>query len=89
MNTLPDGIEDHTAQELINVYASHSDIHIVNEYGVQIDNVEVYDVYGKLLYSGHVTSSNEVISMNVAVGTYVVRLITDKGNATYKLYLTK
>lgn len=86
---IPDGIEDHTAQELINVYASHSDIHIVNEYGVQIDNVEVYDVYGKLLYSGHVTSSNEVISMNVAVGTYVVRLITDKGNATYKLYLTK
>ena len=86
---LPDGIEDHTAQELINVYASHSDIHIVNEYGVQIDNVEVYDVYGKLLYSGHVTSSNEVISMNVAVGTYMVRLTTDKGNATYKLYLTK
>ena len=86
---IPDGIEDYTAQELINVYASHSDIHIVNEYGVQIDNVEVYDVYGKLLYSGHVTSSNEVISMNVAVGTYMVRLTTDKGNATYKLYLTK
>lgn len=86
---IPDGIEDYTAQELINVYASHSDIHIVNEYGVQIDNVEVYDVYGKQLYSGHVTSSNEVISMNVAVGTYMVRLITDKGNATYKLYLTK
>ena len=83
---IPDGIEDYTAQELINVYASHSDIHIVNEYGVQIDNVEVYDVYGKLLYSGHVTSSNEVISMNVAVGTYMVRLTTDKGNATYKLY---
>ena len=86
---IPDGVEDYTAQELINVYASHSNIFIVNEYGVQIDNVQVYDVYGKLLYSGNVTSSTEVISMNVATGTYMVRLTTDKGDAIYKLYLTK
>ena len=84
-----DGIEEYTAQELVKVYASHSDIHIVNEYGVRIDNVAVYDVYGKLLYNGNVTGSNEVISMNVAAGTYMVRIATDKGNATYKLYLTK
>ena len=86
---IPDGIEDYNVQELVKVYASHSNIFIVNEYGVQIDNVQVYDVYGKLLYSGNVTSSNEVISLNVATGTYMVRLTTDKGNATYKLYLTK
>lgn len=86
---IPDGIEDYNVQELVKVYASYSNIFIVNEYGVQIDNVEVYDVYGKLLYSGNVTSSTEVISMNVATGTYMVRLTTDKGNASYKLYLTK
>lgn len=83
------GIDDYTAQDLVKVYASHNNIYIVNENGVRIDNVQVYDIYGKLLYSGSVNNSPEVISMNVATGTYMVKLSTDRGPANYKLYLTR
>lgn len=83
------GIDDYTAQDLVKVYASHNNIYIVNENGVRIDNVQVYDIYGKLLYSDGVNNSPEVISMNVATGTYMVKLSTDRGPANYKLYLTR
>ena len=36
-----------------------------------------------------VNNSPEVISMNVATGTYMVKLSTDRGTANYKLYLTR
>ena len=83
------GVEDRDLNELVNVYASHNNIYIVNEYGVQIDNVQVYDMFGQLIYSGNVTSSKEVISMNVAIGTYMVRIATPEGSASYKVYLTR
>lgn len=83
------GVADRDLAELVKVYASHNNIYIVNEYGVQIDNVQVYDMFGQLIYNGNVTSSKEVISMNVAVGTYMVRIATPEGNASYKVYLTR
>lgn len=84
----PDGIEDHF-QSMISVYSETNNVYIVNENGIRIDNVQIYDVYGKLLYSGNMTSSREVISMNVATGTYLVRLATEYGTCNYKLHLTK
>ncbi|MCR4964689.1 MAG: fibronectin type III domain-containing protein [Bacteroidales bacterium] len=83
-----DGIEDHV-QSMINVYSESNNVYIVNENGINIENVQIYDVYGKLLYSGHVNSTREVISMNVANGTYLVRLATEYGNCNYKLHLTR
>lgn len=84
-----DGIEDYNVKEMVNVYASHSNVYIVNEGNLQIDNVQIFDVYGKMVYNGNVSSNNEVISLNVATGAYMVRLTTDKGMATYKVVLTK
>lgn len=81
------GIEDHNAD--VNVYASHNNVYIVNNNGVQINNVQIFDIYGKLVYSGNVNSTTEVISMNVANGNYVVRLSTEQGMSNYKVYLTK
>ena len=74
---------------MISVYSETNNVYIVNENGIRIDNVQIYDVYGKLLYSGNMTSSREVISMNVATGTYLVRLATEYGTCNYKLHLTK
>ncbi len=86
--TFNDGIEDHV-QEMINVCSVVNNVYIINENGIRIDNVQIYDVYGKLIYAGTANSSSEVISMNVATGTYIVHLNTEYGVATYKLHLTK
>lgn len=86
---IENGIEDFDVKDLVKVYASNSNVYIVNNAEVQINNVQIFDVYGKLLYSGNVSNNTEVISMNVATGTYVVRLTTEQGTANYKVYLSK
>ncbi len=88
---IPDntGIEDYNVNDLVKVYASVNNVYIVNQSGLQIDQVQIFDIYGKLIYNGHVSSSTEVISMNVATGNYLVRLSTEKGMATYKVYITR
>lgn len=86
--SIPDGIEEHIAN-LIKVYASHNNVYIVNNEGVQIENVQIYDIYGKVVYSGNVTTQNEVISLNVATGAYMVQLTTNKGTANYKVFINR
>ncbi len=82
------GIENRVS-DLARVYASQNNVYITNDNGVRIDNVAIYDVYGKLIYTGKVNSNTEVISLNVATGTYMVRLSTENGMANYKVFITK
>ena len=82
------GIADYVKSH-VNVYAEHNRVHIVNDYNVDIDNVSIYDMYGKLIYSGNAINNPEVIELNVAVGTYVVRLNTQQGPAVYKVHINR
>lgn len=82
------GVADYV-KEHVNVYAEHNRVHIVNDYAVEINNVTIYDMYGKMIYSGAVISNPEVIELNVAVGTYVVRLNTANGPAVYKVHINR
>ena len=82
------GIED-LVKNNIKVYAEHQNVHILNNEGMNIDNVRIFDAYGKLIYSGAVNTTHEVISLNVAAGAYVVNVTTDKGVANYKVTILK
>ncbi len=82
------GIED-LVKNNIKVYGEHQNVHILNNEGMNIDNVRIFDAYGKLIYSGSVNTTHEVISLNVAAGTYMVNVTTDKGVANYKVVLMK
>ncbi len=73
----------------IKVYSFQNNIYIVNEDGIAISNVDIYDIYGKQVYTGKVLSSPEVISLNVAEGNYVVRLATENGVGVYKVAIVK
>lgn len=84
----PTGVQEFT-QDQVRVYASLNNVYIANENNVRINKVQIYDVYGKLIYTGNVNSNPEIISMNVATGSYVVRLNTEYGNFNYKVFLTK
>jgi len=79
-----DYVKDH-----VKVYAEHNRVHIVNDFAVEIENVAIYDMYGKLIYSGNAINNPEVIELNVAVGTYVVRLTTAQGPAVYKVHINR
>ena len=79
-----DYVKDH-----VKVYAEHNRVHIVNDFAVEIENVAIYDMYGKLIYSGNAINNPEVIELNVAIGTYVVRLNTVQGPAVYKVHINR
>jgi len=82
------GIED-LVKNNIKVYAEHQNVHIINNEGMNIDNVRIFDAYGKLIYSGSVNTTHEVINLNVATGTYIVNVATEQGVANYKVTIMK
>ena len=82
------GIED-LVKNNIKVYAEHQNVHILNNAGMNIENVRIFDAYGKLIYSGAVTTAHEVISLSVAAGAYIVNVTTDEGVANYKVTILK
>ena len=82
------GIED-LVKNSIKVYAAHQNVHILNNDGLNIDNVRIFDAYGKLIYNGTVNTTHEVIGLAVAAGTYIVNVTTDKGVANYKVVIMK
>ena len=82
------GIEG-TEMANVKVYSYLNNVYIVNEDGIAISNVDIYDIYGKQIYTGKVLSSTEVISLNVANGNYVVRLATENGVGVYKVAIVR
>lgn len=83
-----DGIAN-TELSSIKVYSYLNNVYIVNEEGIAISNVDIYDIYGKQVYTGKVLSSPEVISLSVANGNYVVRLATENGVGVYKVAIVR
>ncbi|MDL2308783.1 fibronectin type III domain-containing protein [Bacteroidales bacterium OttesenSCG-928-B11] len=71
----------------INVYSNLNNVYIVNEAGVEIKNVDIYNVYGKLIYTGNALNNPEVINLNVATGTYMVRVVADGKIGTFKVFI--
>ncbi|MBO2525409.1 MAG: hypothetical protein CW341_06910 [Bacteroidetes bacterium] len=73
----------------IKVYSYQNNVYVVNEEGIAISNIDIYDIYGKQVYTGKVLSSPEVISLSVANGNYVVRLATENGVGVYKVAIVR
>jgi hypothetical protein len=85
---IPDGIANADLSS-VKVYSYLNNVYIVNENGIAINNVDIYDIYGKQIYTGKVVSSPEVISLNVANGNYIVRLATNNGVGVYKVAIVR
>ena len=73
----------------IKVYSYLNNVYVVNEDGIAISSIDIYDIYGKQVYTGKVINSPEVISLNVANGNYVVRLATENGVGVYKVAIVR
>jgi len=82
------GVED-LVKDQVKVYGEHQNVHILNNEGVNIENVRIFDAYGKLIYTGTVNIAHEVINLNVAAGAYIVNVASENGVANYKVVLMK
>ena len=73
----------------VKVYSNLNNVYIVNNNKVAIKQVEIFDMFGRVVYVGTADNNPEVISLMVSNGTYVVRLATKEGVATYKVNITR
>ncbi|MCL2436224.1 MAG: T9SS type A sorting domain-containing protein, partial [Lentimicrobiaceae bacterium] len=84
---LKNSIDNHELSN-IKVYSHLNNIHIVNEENI-LSSVQVFDMLGSVIYSNKINSST-VFSLNVATGSYLVRLISEDGNVSVtKVYITR
>ena len=86
-NFMTVGIDDHTLDNSVTVYPNPTSGLIQIENGEwRMENVEVYDVYGKLLSTVEVFSNNATLDLSgYAKGTYFVRVTTEKGVVTKRV----
>lgn len=86
--SLPDAVDEYDLSNL-QVYSYYSDLFIVNNGAFALENAEIFDSYGKLVYSTTLNTNSEVITLDVATGIYFVKVYTTQGAAAYKVHITK
>lgn len=73
----------------IKVYSNLNNVYIVNENGIAIENVTIYNIYGAQVYNGKANGNPTIISLDVANGNYIVKLATENGAGVYKLSIVR
>ncbi|HOH21914.1 MAG TPA: fibronectin type III domain-containing protein [Bacteroidales bacterium] len=86
--SLPDAVDEYDLSNL-QVYSYYSDLFIVNNGAFALESAEIFDSYGKLVYSTTLNTNSEVITLDVATGIYFVKVYTTQGAAAYKVHITK
>ncbi len=85
--TLPDGINNYTLDNTVTVFPNPTNgIILIKNEEWRMENVEVYDAYGKLLNVVIVNDHTATLDLNgYAKGTYFVRVMTEKGVVTKRV----
>jgi hypothetical protein len=68
------GINDPDAT--INIFSHNNIVTILNEQLVPIKQVEIMDMYGRIIWTGTAPEARTEIALNVAKGMYGVRVVT-------------
>jgi hypothetical protein len=71
-----DGITEHD-NAIITIFSHNNVVTILNETLVPVQQVEILDMYGRAVWVGNAPAAKTEITLNVAVGIYAVRIITN------------
>jgi hypothetical protein len=64
-------------EAIVAVYSYDKTVVIVNTDLVPVKQVDIMDMYGRLVWTGNAVGDETTISLNVAAGIYTVRIITE------------
>jgi uncharacterized repeat protein (TIGR02543 family) len=71
----------------VHVYAYMNTVYIINETNIPLKSVEIMDITGRIVYRS--TSVQSPVSLNVAEGQYMVRLMSHDGVLNTKVVIKK
>ena len=84
-STLPNGVNEYVSNTLLYPNPTTGQFTIQNVQCI-IENVEILDVFGKMLNSMDVNNNKAIIDINsYASGVYFTRIYTDKGIITKRI----
>ncbi|MCL1850299.1 MAG: T9SS type A sorting domain-containing protein [Bacteroidetes bacterium] len=85
---VPQGINniDETA---ITVFSHNNTVTIMNNQLIPVKQVDIIDMYGRLIWTGQAFTEKTDISLDVATGIYGVRITTESNTITTKVSITK
>ena len=73
---------------IINIFSYNKGVAIINENLVPLKQVEIMDMYGRVIWKGQANNTKTEIMLNVATGIYAVRIITgDNQHITTKIVI--
>ena len=73
---------DENSEATITVFSHQNTVTIMNKDLVPVKQVEIMDMYGRLVWSGPATGVQTDITLEVAKGVYAVRVITEANTST-------
>ena len=73
----------------INVYSTNQKVFVVNNSSTTITQIQIVDIFGRTVFQEKTNNSNSqtVMNMNVATGTYFVRVFTAHSIQNYKVII--
>jgi hypothetical protein len=80
------GIDDHTLDNSVTVFPNPTTGGIQLHCSDNVQNIEVYDAFGKLLDKVDVNANSSELDLSgLATGTYFLRVTTEKGVVTKRI----
>jgi len=83
----PNSIKDPLAE--VSVYNQTNIVYIVNKKQVPLQDVSIFDMYGRVVWQGNVYNNINTITLNVANGIYAVRIATGEQYSTTKISIVR
>jgi hypothetical protein len=72
----PTSVEENGLQD-ISIFSFENTVTILNKNLIPMQQVDIMDMFGSVVYSGKPTDDRTIITLNVATGIYVVRLLSE------------
>jgi len=76
-------------ENMIQVFSYQNVVTIMNEHLLPVKQVEIMDMYGRVVWQGDANKVETKITLDAATGIYAVRVVTEAGLMTTKVSITK
>ncbi len=74
-------------QKTIKIYSNSNNVHVLINPENMDSKIEIYNIMGQKVYEGNLTTTHSQISLQVASGNYVVKVIKEGNIVMEKIFI--
>jgi len=73
----------------VTIYSQANTVYVINNSNLSINDVSIFDMFGRIIWQGKVYNERNMITLNVATGIYTVRVTTDREVTSTKVSIQR